>query len=212
MREVEIKRFLERIKVDAHHEAERIIENAKRSVVQHIEESVKQGREDALKERENMLKDVKSRSITFRNRILSEARLKANTIRLNAINRALEKLLHDVIEQLEKWSKRDRHRYTILLKKLIAEGVEIIREDVEVLLKEEDLKLNLDLSALSNEIARKTGINAKIKVSGERLNAAGGVIVRSIDGRIVVQNTFETIVERFRRKLYDKALKMLLED
>jgi vacuolar-type H+-ATPase subunit E/Vma4 len=209
--EEELGRFLERIRADSIHSANTIIEEARRKVAQRIEESIKQGREDAFKQREDMLRDARTKSMALRNRVLSEARLKANAIRLNAVNRALESILHDVLEELIEWSKNDRIGYMELLKNLIIEGIETIREDVELILKEEDLKLNLDLTSLSREVADKIGVNVKVTFSKEKLDAAGGVVIRSVDGRIVVHNTFEAIIERFKRRLHSRILKMLLE-
>jgi vacuolar-type H+-ATPase subunit E/Vma4 len=206
-----IERYLERIRADSIYNAKTIVEEARRKAAQRIEESIKQGREDALKQREDMLRDARTKSMALRNRVLSEARLKANAIRLNAVNRALESILHDVLEEFIEWSKSDRIGYMKLLKNLIIEGIETIREDVELILKEEDLKLNLDLTSLSREVADKIGVNVKVTFSKEKLDAAGGVVIRSVDGRIVVHNTFEAIIERFKRRLHSRILKMLLE-
>jgi len=204
------RKVLDRIKMDSAHMAEVIVENAEAKVKQLIDDSVKRGKEDAFKQREVKMSKARSESATLRNKILSEAKLKANAIRLEAVNKALDNIFKTILEDFIEWSKTDKLGYTQLLRRLIIEGTTVIGEDVEILVRKEDLDLDLDLESISKEIKEEMGLDIKVVYSKEPLNASGGVVVRNMRGRVVVHNTFEAIIERLRKKLYDRALKMLL--
>lgn len=211
MTEAEAERLLERIKTDLLREAEGIIENAKREVAQHKEEAARKGREDAFKRKEELLKDAKSRAATLRNKIISEAKLRASAVRLEAVNKALDDIFKLVSEKLVEWSKTDRDRYRELLEKFIMEGSLMVSEAV-VFVKKDDLDLGLDLDSLSKRIKDSLGVKVKLRYGDEPLKASGGVLIKSLDGKVIINNTFEALVERFKRRLYRHALELLLRD
>ena len=163
-----------------------------------------------LKTGEVKMSKARRESAILRNRILSEARLKANTIRLEAVSKALDDIFKTMLEDFIEWSKTDRLGYTRLLRRLIIEGATVIGEDVEILVRKEDLDLDLDLESISKEFKERMGLDIKVMYGKEPLDASGGVVIKNISGKVVVHNTFKAIIERLRRRLYDRALKMLL--
>jgi vacuolar-type H+-ATPase subunit E/Vma4 len=81
--------------------------------------------------------------------------------------------------------------------------------ELDVLLREEDRPLPLDLSVLAQTIGEKTGTETELKISNDRIDSLGGCFVRSRDGRIMIDNTFPAILKRRERTLR-QAIRQIL--
>ena len=61
---------------------------------------------------------------------------------------------------------------------------------------------------LEKEIANETGVETQLKLSKQKTEAVG-VIVRTVDGRVFVDNTFEAIFRRREREMRLKIARIL---
>ena len=76
------------------------------------------------------------------------------------------------------------------------------------MLNENDSSLPLKLNTLEKKIFDRTGVKTRLKISKQQIKAVG-VIVKTVDGRIFVDNTFEAILSRRERELRLKIARIL---
>jgi len=85
---------------------------------------------------------------------------------------------------------------------------------LQTLLEKNNLKIVLVSEGLLNKIqifekiADRTGVKTQLKFSKQQIKAVG-VIVKTVDGRIFVDNTFEAILSRRERELRLKIARIL---
>lgn len=196
------EKILVAIKTEAEEKARKILEDARMRAEKILEKAEKEGREKALRDFEEARVKFEEEAKTVRARMLSDARIKANSIVLEAKNRILDEVFRALIERLRRWADENRDEYVRLIETLILRSsIEVGGGELEVLLSRNDLNISLDLETLSKRVAEKTGVETRLKLSDERIDASGGVVVRSIDKRVVSTNTFEAIVENMRGEL-----------
>jgi vacuolar-type H+-ATPase subunit E/Vma4 len=111
-----------------------------------------------------------------------------------------EELINECFSQAKAQLKElsgDEYRTTI--RKLITEGVKLIgTEAVAIPSKDEDLAIIKEFSNLT--------------LSNERTGAIGGVILRSKDGKTVVNNTFDAILERYKDDIRTEVANALFSE
>ena len=196
------EKILVAIKTEAEEKAKKILEDARMRAEKILEKAEKDGREKALRDFEEARVKFEEEAKTVRARMLSDARIKANSIVLEAKNRILDEVFRALIERLRRWADENRDKYVRLIETLILRSsIEVGGGELEVLLSRNDVNISLDLETLSKRVAEKTGVETRLKLSDERIDASGGVVVRSIDKRVVSTNTFEAIVENMRGEL-----------
>ena len=79
---------------------------------------------------------------------------------------------------------------------------------LEVMLNENDSSASLKIRLLTKAIADKTGVTTQLKLSKQRIKAVG-VMVKTIDGRILMDNTFDAIIKRREKELRFKIARIL---
>lgn len=136
-------------------------------------------------------------------RILAEARIQARRARVQAqedsVRQAFEQA-RQMLQALADSGEAGSVSYTEILKRLIVESVAATdTAELEVLVRQADRALlTVDLlSAVAAEAGRVTGRSVALTLSPEALASAGGAVVRSRDGRVRVDNTFEARTARF---------------
>ena len=84
-------------------------------------------------------------------------------------------------------------------------------ESLEVLVNPRDKGLlsEAEVSRISAETGKELGTSISLRVSEEPLTCIGGVVVRSADGKVRVDNTFEARIERFRETIRTHVAKEL---
>ncbi|MDP6613303.1 MAG: V-type ATP synthase subunit E family protein, partial [Candidatus Hydrothermarchaeota archaeon] len=140
-------------------------------------------------------------------RIIANAKLQAKKHGLDVKEEIIQNAFDEAEKRLEKITLSKE--YQNILKSIIAEGVESIGgDDVEVVVRKEDVKLVN--KAFLKELRKKLGVN--ITLSEDSIKSLGGAIIRTRDGTIVVNNTFETRMRRMRDELRSKVAKILFEE
>ena len=196
-----VEKIIARIEADARAEAERILSEARaqaESIRREAEakagvrkaEIISRGRREAEQERA---------------RIVANAKLRARKALLDAKEEVIREAFSRAEKALAEVAKEER--YPGILKRLILEAIETIGGDVEVLARKEDRKI------LSKSFLQEIAKQAKVKVTlaEETISSAGGVVVRSRDGRAEVDNTFETRLERIKSELRSSVAKVLFK-
>lgn len=111
----------------------------------------------------------------------------------------VQSAIADLKERLAKTAD-DETRYLPLLHQYLAHAAAAIESD--------DLSASFNkadrerLHAGWNDLCQKLAPGKRIALAGEALDCAGGVLVRSTDSAIRVDNTFEGRIERMEEELY----------
>jgi V/A-type H+-transporting ATPase subunit E len=195
-------KIIERIQEDAAKEAEDILAEARKQV----EDILREAREKAGElEREIIAKGEKEAEL-LRQRIIANAKLRAKKSKLDAKEELIRTAFKEAEEELLRISSSKE--YGSILRRIIAEGASSVGEDVEVVAREADAELLSDdfLNGLSKEL----GVN--ITLSPESIETMGGVVIRSKNGKIEVNNTFETRMLRMQDALRSKVARILFAE
>jgi V/A-type H+-transporting ATPase subunit E len=197
---------------DAKKEAENIIKEANKNAEQIIEDSKKNAITKALEEEKILIKRAKEEAENIRNTILSEARIKSGWMIIDEKTKIINEVIEKTKEKLKEFTK-SKEKYTEILSKLIINaGSTLGGGELEILLNKQDLKLPLDIKKLEKIVEEKTGKKTIFKIIDEDLQTIGGVIVRTKDQKIIINYTFEGIIEAHRRYLQKEASKILFSE
>ncbi len=190
---------------EAKGKAENIIAKAKEEAKKILDEA----EQEAKKEAEEIINKKKADAEAQARRILSEAKLEARLKILNAKEQLISEAFDTAIEKLKEFSQSTQ--YKTALENLIKDAAIIIRGgDLEVLLPE-NTNVNLDLSKIAKEVENQTGVKTSLSISNETIRSIGGVIVRSKDQFLTVDNTFEARLERLREQLRVNVANLLFK-
>ena len=173
-------------------EAERILKHAKEEAERRYEEIIRKSKE--------RIKDKKRQAIS-----LFELETKNNL--LEAKEEIIEEVYDEAIKRLRQYTLTEE--YTNCILRLIREASRQIKSDALIIrLNERDYQI-LTKKRL-DELSRKLGV--KIIKSDEKINCTGGVVVTSLDGKIIVDNTFENRLRILKDSLRTKIAKILFEE
>jgi len=187
-------------------------EKAENIIVKAREEAKKvlgKAEQEAKREAEEIISKKKTDAEAQARRILSEAKLEARLKILNAKEQLISEAFDKALEKLKEFSQSAQ--YKTALENLIKDAAIIIRGgDLEVLLPE-NTNVDLDLSKIAKEVEEQTGVKTSLNISKERIRSIGGVIVRSKDRLLTVDNTFEARLERLREQLRVNVANLLFK-
>ena len=148
-------------------------------------------------------------------RILAEARIQARRACVKAqedtVKQAFAQALQ-VLQTLADSGEAGGFSYPEILKRLIVESIAATdTAELEVLVRQADRSLLTPefLSAVAVEGSRVTGRTIALTPGAEPVPAAGGAAVRSQDGRVRVDNTFEARTARFKDAIRTRVAKEL---
>ncbi len=135
----------------------------------------------------------------------SEIRMQAelDRMRWGLLQSVLDNLNHRLTEMFS-----DESRYLPVFKKLLTEAADSIeRDELVALVGDADHRR---LADRWETIVSEAVPNKKVVLSPEICPCSGGVLVKSKDERIAVDNTFEGRLSRFETELYQIMLERLL--
>ena len=202
-----IQNIAQQILNDANKESEAILDDAQRFVDALTEKQKQLALQKARKETLTLMKKAEREAEVIRGRVTIEIEQEAHWKVLSEKENLTTAILEKVKERLLKLQKSEG--YTSILEKLIVNaGVALDGGKLEVTLNEKDRSQPLKISALGEAITEKTGVETQLVVSNEVIKPLG-VIVKTEDGRIVVDSTFEAIMKRRERELRFKIARIL---
>ncbi|MGQ9639040.1 MAG: V-type ATP synthase subunit E [Candidatus Bathyarchaeia archaeon] len=127
---------------------------------------------------------------------------------LSEKGRMVDKVFQMVEENLH--SIRSGDQYLKMLGRLIEDAaVAAGGGRLEVLLNIDDSKLRLPLKEIAGRVSSRLGVETILLKSEEVLEAAGGAVVQSSDGKIKVDNTLTSVIRRERERLEPKVTALL---
>jgi vacuolar-type H+-ATPase subunit E/Vma4 len=200
-------KILDRILNDARAERKAIIETAKKSAKMLVEKQRRLARHNAEKEVDSILKRAENEADVIKGKVITNIERQAGWLVLSEKERLVTNVLNEAKNRLLKLQKSED--YLLVLEKLILDaGLVLGGGTLEVVLNENDSPLALKLNKLERKIANATSIKTRIIISKQQIKAVG-VIVRTVDGRIFVDNTFEAIIQRREKELRSKIARIL---
>jgi len=198
----------EMIVEEAKKSAEHILQEAKKSAEDTLKKQKQRGVQRAKEAAEILVKKAESEAELSKLNSIANSKIKAKWVVLSKKETWIENVLNEAKNELKVLTQSKK--YLRILEKLITEaGVILGGKELEVLLNTQDSALPLKLDNLANAIGEKTGFETKLKLSEEKTEVIGGAIVRTDDGRIIMDNTFDDILRRKEKELRSEIAKIL---
>ena len=202
--------ILDRIMKDAREKAESIIADAKKSAETVIEKQRQSARQNAEKKASALLKRAENDADIIRGKVSTDIKRQAGWIVLSEKDRLITSVLTEAKKKLV--NMQNSEEYFPILEKLIVDAAAVLDGVIlEVLLNKKDLALPLKLDKLEKEISDRIGVKTQLRFSDQHITAVG-VIVKTVDDRIFVNNTFEVILSRRERELRLKIAQILFSN
>lgn len=193
-------RIIEKIEEDAEKEAKAVLEEARGKA----DEIIKEALAKARGEEEEIIQKGRKEAELVKQRIIADAKLKSRKQKLDVKEAAIEAAFSEAEKELQKLTSR----YPPILMGVIKEAAALIgSEDIEILSSKADRKI-LNQNSLKTR-SKELGVN--ILLAPQTVETCGGAIVRTRDGKIEVDNTFETRMSRMRDGLRSEVAKILFQ-
>lgn len=176
---------------------------------------VKEAEKKAQEEKRTILSRGQQEARRQSQRILADARIRARRVKAKAQEEMIQEAFSQARERLEQIAAKRKINginYLDILQRLLKESVlSTGKETLEVLLnpRDRDLLGHQALDGISRVIGEALGHEIQVTLAGDSLASAGGVIIRSVDGMVRVDNTFEARVSRFREVIRTEVSKEL---
>ena len=155
------------------------------------------------------MKRAENDAESIRGKVATDIKRRAGWIVLSEKNRLITNVLNEVKKRLVNLKKSEA--YVPVLEKLIVDAGAVLGGGMlEVVLNENDSTL-VKLNKLEKKISDRSSVDTQLKFSEQKTKAVG-VIVKTIDDRIFVDNTFEAILSRRERELRLKITRILFSN
>ncbi|MEN4006548.1 MAG: V-type ATP synthase subunit E family protein [Methanobacteriaceae archaeon] len=202
------EKIVESISSDSHGKVAEIINKAKEDA----EKIINKGKMNAQKKQKEILDSARRDAEIKFQQIMSDAKLNSRKSILTAREELMKETFRRAEEELRKIASAKSEKYTSSLLKLIKEAsLEIGGGSLEIFLKNGDFdKIDKSLKTIENEVSEEIGNETTLKF-GNTINTIGGVIVKTENGNIEVNNTIEARMERFKGSLRLKVARILFE-
>jgi len=187
-----IDKIIQKIKAETAVNVDKILKDAQKTT----KEMKLKAKKELTEQLEKIRDDGEKRITIMRNIHLSEARRASSRNILNAKEELIETSFAQAREQLRTLTGQE---YRDIMTRLIKESLALIGDTgVATLTREEDKAI---LSSFPN-----------ITVKPKLAPGLGGLIIESKDGKLVVDNTFEAILNRHREDIRTEVANILYPD
>jgi vacuolar-type H+-ATPase subunit E/Vma4 len=181
------EKILEQIKKDSEKEINQILKEAEKQTASIIDIA----RKEAEVESEKILSRGKNQSENIKKILVSKASQDAKREAMKAREKIIEECFTKAYQKLSELSEKE---YKKIVTNLTEKGLKKLSGAcLAIVSKDED-----------KEIAKNLGL----KVAGD-VDASGGIILKSGDGQITLDNTFDGILERKKDRIRIKVGKLL---
>jgi len=174
------------IMTEARGEAEQVLAEAKSKA----DATLKHAQERANAERKEILERAKQEAERIRSQKIASTQLKARTLQLESREKLLNKVYTTAFQELpsiQQWTD-----YEEIARNLLREAINQLRSD-DVQIRADDRTMAHFSDRFLDELSRE--LNVQIK-RGDPLTKATGVIVETSNGRVQIDNTLETRLQR----------------
>lgn len=195
---------------EAKNTAKHIIKEAKDAVKDIVEKQKQRGASRASEATRIILRKAESEAGMIKLSMTAEAKMKANWTVLSKKEQWITAVINETKNRLETFTRSKE--YIAVLEKLIKDASIILcGRELEVTLNERDSNLPLKLDKISREISKKTKLKTNLSLSKKNTEAIGGVMIRTKDGKVIMDNTFDDIIRRREKDIRLKTAKILFK-
>jgi V/A-type H+-transporting ATPase subunit E len=184
------EKIIQQIKKDSEKEINQILNEAKSQASEIINESKK----EAEQESKLILSEGKKQSENISKILVSKAGQDAKKEMMKAREEIIKECF---IKAHHSLSTLNKEQYRTIVTKLIKNGVKKLGEQCTILVSRD----------IDNEIAEGMGL----KISGT-VETSGGVVLKSADGKITLDHTFDGILERKKNEIRIKVGMLLFPE
>ena len=200
----------EMILEEAKKSAEGILKEAEKSAEDTLKKQKHRGVQRANEAAKILLKRAESEAELNKLNSIANSKIKANWVILSKKETWIDNVLKEARKELKILTQSKK--YLPILEKLITEaGVILGGKELDVLLNAQDSASPLKLDNIAKEIGEKTGFKTKLKLSKEKPEVIGGAIVRTADGKVIMDNTFDDILVRREKDLRSEIAEILFK-
>ncbi len=147
-----------------------------------------------------------------RKKAIASAELETRKMLLEKREELVSRAFDEAQKRLEEM--RGSQAYIDMLDKLIEESVSNIKEDVIVQFGSKDKFLFTSefVSSIRTHVIKTLGKGIRVQFDCVEDNTFSGVIIKSKDGKMVVDNSFSGLFKRLKEELRGKVSDMLLQE
>lgn len=188
---------------DVQNESEKIIREAETKA----KEILKQSKTEAEKRHADSIAEAKQKSEQEYNKTKSLTAIEIRNIHLQAKEEQLNSVFEEAVAQLKKFV--DSKNYSNYLLSFVEEAAKNIESDnlvIYVNSKDQKLFKTSQLEDLSKKLDKK------LTLSKETIECMGGCIVKTPDGKLSHDNTFENRLQVLKPNIRVKLEKMLFQE
>jgi vacuolar-type H+-ATPase subunit E/Vma4 len=193
---------------EAKKSAEHIIQEAQKSAEETLEKQRQLGVQRANETARLLLKKAEREAELNKLKSVANAKIKANWVILSKKETWIDNVLNEAKNELKILTQTKKYR-PILEKLIIEAGIILGGKELEVSMNKQDSTLPLKLDNIAKEISEKTGFKTKLRLSEGKLKVIGGAIVRTANGKVIMDNTFDDILQRREKDLRFEIAKIL---
>lgn len=185
----------DRVLRDAEEIAAKVLDEARKAAEAMVAERTNEAKEKAHQDTIDLIDSAKETAERIQMVAQDKANKEAKITALSEKEKLISRTLDLVKTKLEEFT--NTREYQSYLERLISDGVKALNGGkVAVLLNKRDSGLRIDLRKIAKKIASEVGKPTTIKLLPERIPNIGGAIIKSADGRIVVDNRVEGVIMR----------------
>jgi len=207
---LELHGIIDTILQEAKETAEIIIKEAQEFADSILEEQKQLAIDDAGKQRSLLLKKTANEAEINRLRKLAKTKITANWIVLSKKEKIISTVLNEAKKRLQHMTKTEKYA-SVLESLIINAGISLGGNALEVILNEADSALSLSFEKMQKAIHKKTGSKTKLALSKEKIQVMGGAVLKTANGKIVMDNTYEDIFLRRSQELRSKISEILFQ-
>ena len=185
-----VEKITQQIKKDSEKEVKRILSHVQKQAKQILEEAKKEGQNEA----EKILENGKNQSENVGKILVSKAHQESKRAIMNAKEGIIEECF---IKAHSKFSKLNEAEYKKTVRTLIENGIKKIGRDCQILVSR----------STDKKIVQDIGLN----VTGN-VEASGGIILLSKNGKITLDHTFDGILKREKDRIRIKVGRLLFSE
>jgi vacuolar-type H+-ATPase subunit E/Vma4 len=200
----ETSKFTDDILTAAKKKAETIVKEAETD----RRKALDQAKADSTREAEDIVRNAQAEAESIKRRQISEVRRRLKLQEQVEKNKILTDVLDQTKARVLEITRQDEEYYSYLAELVRSAIREIGLDRTVVHLNSNDLN-RIDKAKLEREIAKKLDKPARIEWANEPIQALGGAVVSSTDGRARIVNTLDQRLEALEPKLLIEAGKTL---
>ena len=207
---MELQNIINTLLQEAKESAKMIINDAQELSEKMITKQKQLGTKEGNTKRLLMLKKATNEANMERLHKIANSKITSNWIVLSRKEEIIATVMKEAKKRLQKFTQAKK--YVPMLENLIIEaGVILGGNKIEVLLNEKDSKLPLNFSKITKRVSSRTKTEVKMSLSKEKIQVIGGVVLRTIDGKVMMDNTFDDILRQKEKILKDKISKIMFK-